>query len=655
MPWKAYPMFRLTIPLVAGIFLSDTLFHGALLWVYLGVATGVGLLGMGVAMIRQQYSARWLFGSMAFLFLFSLGALLVQHKRENVAYHWPLERTIYKGVVEELPQVKSKTYLCKLNVEERLCVDSTDTALLPAKAIPVNRTVMVYIAQDSLSEKLQCGDQLYFYARIAQPQFLDIPGEFDYATYLFRQQVSGTAVVFSGYWQPTGVREPLNLMQKASLWREKILQCYRDWGFIGDEFAVLSALTVGYREELSDELQKTYQMAGVSHILALSGMHVAILWGLLSGVMRPLDRRQPLRWIKCIFLILTLGGFAFLVGLSASVVRAVLMCMLMTVAQAAQRRAFSFNTLAISAFFMLLYNPFYLFNVSFQLSFLAVISILTVYPVVFRIWRPHQFVLRYIWGVIAVSLAAQVGTSPLVIYYFAHFPVYFLLANLIVAPLAFLIIYGAAVIFIISSFSVVHAWMVEVLHHLLWLLNYSMQWVEHLPWSQSGNLHFSAAQVCLLYLLFLLMLGWRLRHSPKWVIAILLVGNLFAGFRLYHVHLSKTIPQLVLARSQLMSYPLVPVWQRDSIYHYKGITVCMLADDRWRNKQGDRLLDIDYMYLCRGYRGGIAPLQKIFRIQKIVLDTSLGSYKLSLLREECQRLGLDYIDMSQKGSFRILL
>lgn len=655
MPWKAYPIFRLTIPLVAGIFLSDTFFQGTMVAAGCSIGIGVCLLGMCLTVKGQGYSTRWLFGSMAFLFLFCVGALSVQYKKGKVAYKWPSERAIYKGVIKETPQTKEKTYLCKLDIEARIAPDSISAGWMVKEAVPVNRTVLVYIAKDSLSEKLQCGDPLYFYARVSQPQQMGIPGEFDYAAYLFRQQISGTAVVFPGYWRHAGMREPLNLKQRASVWREKILQYYRKWGFSGDEFAVLSALTVGYKEELSEELKGTYQTAGVSHVLALSGMHVAILWGLLSGVMRPLDRKRLGRWMKCFFLVVILWAFAFLVGLSASVVRAVVMCMLMTMARAAGERALSFNTLAIAAFLMLLYNPFYLFDVGFQLSFLAVVSILAIYPVVFRAGGNRCSVLRYVWGVVAVSLAAQVGTAPLVIYYFAHFPIHFLLANLIVAPLAFLIIYGAVAVFIFSPFAVVHEWGVKGLDGLLWLLNNSIKWVEHLPFSQYGEVHFSLLQVCLLYFLLLLWVDYRWGKSRRLAVAMLGVLNLFFGVWFYQKQFYRAEPQVVLARSQVMNYPPVEMWQQDSIYHYKGVTICLLADNRWRNKEADRLLNVDYMYLCRGYQGKIAPLQEIFQIKKVILDASLSDYKLNLLKEECKRLGLDYIDLSQKGSFHILL
>ena len=639
-------MFRLTIPLVAGIFLSDHLFGGTISVSALGGGALICLTGMAVWVKCRNYSFRWLFGCMAFIFLFCIGALLVQYKWQSVNYEWSTQEKMYQGVVVDTPQEKAKTYLCKLQVKKKVSA---------MEVLPVNRTVLVYIMKDSLSMNIQCGDHLNFYTCIRTPEKTDVPGEFDYAAYLFRQQISGTAVVFPGYWQWTGERASLTGKQQANVWREKVLDCYRNWGFSGDEFAVLSALTVGYKEELSDELRETYQRAGVSHILALSGMHVAVLWGLLGWILRPLDKSRSLRWVKCGLIVLLLWGFAFLVGLPASVIRAVVMCMLMTVARAAGERTLSLNTLAIAAFFMLLYNPFYLFDAGFQLSFLAVFSILLIYPFLHQCRMVHQPVLRYMWGVMAVSLAAQLGTAPVVIYYFSHFPIYFLPANLIVAPLVLIIIYGAVATFVLSPFVLLHVWVVKGLNALLWLLNSSMQWVEHLPLSHSGGVHFSLVQVSMLYLLLFIVLFYQLHPSRKLLVAILCGINLFIGISCYQFCIKKESSQLILTHSQVKIYPQAEVWQRESISRYKGLNICVLTDHRWQNKAAARLLNIDYMYLCKGFRGKIAPLQRIFKIRKIILDASLGDYKSNQLKEECRSLGLDYIDISPKGSFRILL
>lgn len=642
---KPSPMFRLTLPLVAGIFISYSFFRGTLPVMPVGIALCVCLAGMSVLLKWRNYSFRWAFGCMASVFLFCLGALLLQHQWQCVSYEWAPGERLYRGVVTDAPQEKEKTYLYKVRV---------DSELSDGKMLPVNRTVLVYVMKDSLSRVLQCGDHLDFYTRMRVPESPAVPGEFDYAAYLFRQQISGTAVVFPGYWQPAGKRSPLTLKQQANAWREKMLAQYKDWGFSGDEFAVLSALTVGYKEELTDELREVYQTAGVSHILALSGMHVAILWGLLCLVLRPLGRSRVAEWGRCVLVVTLLWAFAFLVGLSASVVRAVVICMLMTIAHTVGGRVYSLNTLAIAAFFMLLYHPFYLFDVGFQLSFLAVLSILLIYPVFFYSLTVHQPVLRYVWGIMSVSLAAQLGTAPLVVYYFSHFPVYFLPANLIVAPLVFVILYGAVAVFALSPLAALQVWAVKGLDGLLWLLNNSMRWVENLPWSQSGNVHVSLAQVIVLYVLLLMMLAYWVHRSRKWLIALLCGINLFMGVTCYR-YMREEPPQLVFTRSQVKAWPQKELWQQDSIYRCKGMNICVLTDGRWQDKKAAGLLDIDYLYLCRGFRGKIAPLQNLFRIKKVILDSSLSDYRLDRLREECKSLGLDYIDISAKGSYRIFL
>ncbi len=521
---KPYPMFRLTMPLVAGIFLSDVCGSGRWGEGVCAMVT-IGLLIVLLTLYRlQKVAMRGAYGCVAFCFLLSLGAWLTQHRWNCIAYEWHTESCVYQGTVIEPPQEKPKTYLCKVRVDERLSGDL---------AKPVGRTVLLYVGKDSLTAGLQCGDRLRFYTAIARPEQHVLPGGFDYGAYLFRQQISGTGVVFGKNWQTYGEREPLTLAQHAYTWRERIVQLYRDWGFEGDELAVLSALSIGDRAELSDDLEETFRTTGVSHILALSGMHVAMLWGLMMLLLRPFGYRKEVRMVRCAVVIASLWAFAFLVGLGASVVRAVIMCMLMTIAQSVNGQSFSLNTLAIAASGMLLYNPFYLFDVGFQLSFVAVFSILFVS-------RRYKFqaegkgiLLRWGWGLIMVSLAAQIGTAPLVMHYFSYFPVHFLLANLIAIPLSSLIVYGAVLLFVAMPWAWLHGWVVKAMHLLIAALNGGMAWVERLPYARSGDVQLSVLQTFLLYLL--LSLGgvyvFRRRRAvflPALCVLILFVGSLIA-------------------------------------------------------------------------------------------------------------------------------
>ena len=227
-------------------------------------------------------------------------------------------------------------------------------------------------------------------------------------------------------------------------------------GVSGDELAVLSALTIGDKEELSESIVETYSVAGASHVLALSGLHIGFISALLLFVLSPL-------WIRWRFLkpflflsvILLLWGFAFLTGLSSSVVRAVVMCSfgLLSMLIPACRKL-TLNTLGVTAFLMLLFNPVWLFDVGFQLSFSAVAAIVLLQPGLYGLLSVKNRLLRKAWGLVTVSVAAQIGTAPLVMLYFSRFSTHFLLTNLLVIPLVSLIVYAAVILLVLTPFPV---------------------------------------------------------------------------------------------------------------------------------------------------------------------------------------------------------
>ena len=308
------------------------------------------------------YRYRWLFGGTVSLFLLVLGSTVTQIQWDKMNSDWSSEKKVYRGVVQETPVEKEKVMVCKVKTEDR--------------------QVLLSVYKDSLSQTLQSGDNILFYGKIRSPHNAGNPYEFDYASYLLRKQIGGTAYVYAGYWRVMDKQRVLGIKQQALACRDKIVGCYRQWGFKGEEFAVLSALTVGYKEELSDELRESYSVAGISHVLALSGLHVGILWFLLGYMLRPFCRNRAMRILRWVVVTLLLWSFAFVAGLMPSVVRAVIMCMLVELGTLGGKRGKPLNILAIAAFSMLLYSPFYLFDVSFQLSFMAVLAISLCYTLI---------------------------------------------------------------------------------------------------------------------------------------------------------------------------------------------------------------------------------------------------------------------------------
>lgn len=677
-----YPIFRLTIPLAAGIFLSDSwLRSDGWLLPHLVLMGSLGVL-LAWLVNNGSYKGRWLFGAVLCLFLMLLGSFLVQMQWRNVAAGWDKGRKGYRGLVLESPKEREKTVSCKTRVD--------------------GKEVLLYLHKDSLSRSLRCGDEILFYAEIRMPRNSGNPYEFDYASYLLRKQVSGTAYVYAGYWRMAGKTKEMAIRRMALACKEGIVDLYKEWGFSGQELAVLSALTVGDKDDLSAELRETYSVAGISHVLALSGLHIGILWGLLAFLLRPLARNVGLRILKWVIVTLMLWGYAFVAGLPVSVIRAVIMCMLVELGQINGNKTMTLNTLSIAAFLMLLYDPFYLFDVGFQLSFLSVWAIILFYPRLYGLWAVRRKGLKYLWGIVSVSVAAQLGTAPLVMYYFAGFPVYFLLANVLIAPLMVVIMYVALLTFLVSSAPFLHWYVVVVLEYSIRSLNGIAGWVSRLPSSSVGGVCWSAMETALLYGILGGVWGyWHTGHR-KWLIgllagtALLPVVSFWEDFSkeaspavvfysirdhpaVHFIEADKTsylqvggkgnafVPLERISRTsrkreklpapRLLSdgYESQTVWTRHGITQWHGIRVCMLADDYWHDKAAEFVLDIDYMYLCKGYQGKIAPLRNLFRMKSIVLDASLGAYRLGALKEECRILGIDYIDMSEKGSFHIFL
>jgi competence protein ComEC len=251
-------------------------------------------------------------------------------------------------------------------------------------------------------------------------------------------------------------------------------------------------MTLGDRRALSAELKDTYAIAGASHVLALSGLHLGIIYALLSFLVH--GRRW--RIVGQTVLVAAIWAFALLVGLPASVVRAATMLSVCAVLSVGGRRAFSMGVLAFAAIVMLAVSPLSLFDVGFQLSFAAMFSILTILPLLQRVvsseWLQRHRLTGWAWGLMAVSLAAQVGTAPLVAYYFGRLPLYFLLTNFLVVPAAYAILLGSLLILVLPVAAPAVLWVVET-------LNRSLDWLSGLPLSSIEVSHPTVLQVVCVY------------------------------------------------------------------------------------------------------------------------------------------------------------
>ena len=414
-----YPYIRLVIPWIAGVFCGDRFFNGSpeLFW---GILAFCFLAGLSIGCyFLGRYSLRWCFGIAILALCFTGGWVGITWQLQHATgYTFPKEETVYRGWVTDTPETKEHTFLCRVLLKEQR--DSTAIhSIDDCKAI-------LYLQRDSAAAGLKRGDELWVSARISPPVNGQNFDEFDYARYLMRKGISGTGYVASGKWTKQDGMNNLDLKSIASSCRRKMISLYQKLGFSGDELAVLSALTIGDKTELSDSVRESYSVAGASHILALSGLHIGLLYTLLFFILKPIARRGNIgRVIRSVLLLILLWAFAFFTGLSPSVVRSVSMFSILAMADMVGRQPLSLNTLAAAAWLMLFCNPAWLFDVGFQLSFLAVASILLIQKPIYHLITVKGRIGKYIWGLISVSVAAQIGTAPLVMFYFSRFSVHF--------------------------------------------------------------------------------------------------------------------------------------------------------------------------------------------------------------------------------------
>ena len=272
--------------------------------------------------------------------------------------------------------------------------------------------------------------------------------------------------------------------------------------------AVLAAMVLGDKSALTRELRETYATTGASHILALSGLHLGIIYMLLTRL--TLGRRRF--WLTQVLVVLGVWAFALITGLSTSVVRAAIMISLFALFSLGGRRRAPLGVLSFTAIVMLLCNPDSVYDIGFQLSFMAMLGILVFMPLFERMvsvkWMMEHRLVRWLFALMAVSVAAQLGTAPLVAYHFGRFSTYFLLTNLLVIPAATLILYGAVVTLIIPAMGSVLVWMTG-------MLNSALGWMSGLPLSSIEGLHPSWWQVALVYVLEVLFFLLLWRYGPR--------------------------------------------------------------------------------------------------------------------------------------------
>ena len=443
---------------------------------------------------KNQFIKTIWFGMIGYAIMICIGIL-------NVNIHNPLNNsTHYSNVINEK---NDSTKLITLRIREVLKSSYYDDKyivdLIKIDSLKVSGKSILNIKKDPLNNLLKVGDVFMTKTSLRDVNPPLNPGQFNYKNYLEKQYIYHQLFVTKDmlFNLKTSHQTVFGIANKI---REHINFKLIKYSFKPDELAIINAILLGQRQNISEDVYTNYRNAGAIHILAISGLHIGIILIMLSSVFKPLERLRYGIYIKTILIVLILWSFAIIAGLSASVSRAVSMFSIVAVGMHLKRPTNIYNTLAISIFLLLLFKPLFLFDVGFQLSYLAVFGIVSLNPTLDNLWTPKYWLFKKLWQTLTVTLSAQIGILPISLFYFHQFPGLFFLTNLLIIPLLGIILGVGIIILMLAVLNILPMALAKLFGLLINYMNHIVGWVAEQETFLITDIPFSLLYVAVFYL-----------------------------------------------------------------------------------------------------------------------------------------------------------
>jgi competence protein ComEC len=476
------PLVRILLPILVGITVFDTI--GIILNLQTVLIFLLGILVMFSLIntyLLPKFQFSFIYGINVSIFLLFAGYVLAQSRfdlaRPNHFSHFEMDDSMLRIRLIEPVEEKTNSYQLIGKVTHTTKGDT----ILKSRG-----KLVIWLEKDEKAQNLNYGDVIIienYYQSIKEPQN---PNSFNYRRFLARNNIFHQTYRKSGEWFYTNENEGNIIFSTAHSMREKALNILASNGIHGKDFAVASALILGYSEYLDEDLQREFSGAGAMHILCVSGLHVGIIYLVLKLIFGFSLKIQAVKFISTSIIILVIWFYAAITGFSPSVLRASTMFSFVAIGQTFSRSTNIYNTLAGSALVLVLADPMIITRLGFQLSYLAVICIVWLQPWFYKQLYFKNKIADYAWGIITVSIAAQLGTAPLTLYYFNQFPNYFLLTNLVVIPLTGIILKAGILLFILSPFTLISHYAGMILSWILWSMHSYVRMIEGLPGSTTN-------------------------------------------------------------------------------------------------------------------------------------------------------------------------
>jgi competence protein ComEC len=684
--WKQAPFLRLVIPFIAGILLQwYCTLPVQLAWVtFIAGIAALIIFNLRVSFLQYKLSrANGLFINVVFL---CTGLLItyykdIPHQQQwlNNYYH---DKDIITATLEEPLSEKANSFKANASVQASVHQDSLH---------PVKGNIILYFKKDTLSYQLGYGSQVVFSKSLQAIKNSGNPGSFNYERYTAFQGIYQQVFLQPGDYILLPAKNQTWLKHFLFTTREKVLHVITTYIPGEKEAGLAEALLVGYKDDLDKTLVQSYSNTGVVHIIAISGMHLGLIYWLLSILLSPLKKRKQTKWAAPLLVIAGLWLFSLLAGGGPSILRSAVMFSCIVIGESVERKTFIYNSLAASAFILLCINPFWLWDAGFQLSYTAVLSIVIFMKPIYDWFYFKNKMIDGIWKLMAVTLAAQVLTTPVSMYHFHQFPVYFLITNLLAVPLSSLVVLLEIVLSAIAFIPVLAKPVGIILHWLIYAMNSFVEYIENLPFSLWNNMQLNTLQLVLLYGLITALACWLMKKNKTAFFTSLVCLLGFLCIRSYSFISAGSQQQLIvyniprhqaidfingrryffkgdsdlLTDAFLQNFHLNPsrtlhrMNKADSIENlvctnpliiFNTKKIVLIDKDCYYNPLPEKI-NADLIVISKNPPVHMAQLMEVFNCRQIVFDGSNAPWKVNKWKAEAAKLGLYCFYTVDNGAF----
>jgi competence protein ComEC len=678
--WKEAPFVRLLIPLAVGIMIQwHAQFRAS--WLQFGIVVCILAVSIfSILTLKNKFRFQTLNGISINLLCIIFGCLLVFVKDIRHSGDW-FGHASHAGYIlvklEEPLQVKPNSFKALGTIQ----------AIKDKEKMEASQgKVILYFQKDQAFKTLSFGSQILIKNKLQEIKNTGNPGSFDYKQYCLFQGITHQAYLTANDFVL------LNQSQTAFETfifdsREWVIRTIKKYIDGEKEQGLASALLIGYKNDLDKSLVQSYTNTGVVHIIAISGLHLGLIYWLLLLLTQPLAKNKWSKWLRLIIILSSLWLFSILSGAQPSVMRSAVMFSFLALGEIISRQSKVYNNLALSAFVLLCYDPFWLWDAGFQLSYAAVISISAFYKPIYNWFYFTNKGIDFFWKLVAITLAAQLLTLPVSIYHFHQLPLLFLITNIVAVPLSSVILFGE--IFLCAFFFITPLAQAtgKLLHWLIyWMNSYIEQWND-MPFALWKGLSITPLQATLLVILILSASYWLLNRKRHLLYLAVFSSLLFMGLRsisfiqagqqkriiVYNVPKLQAIDIIqgmqynFIGDSELLydnfnrNFHLQPsrliqrvAWNQEIPVQAKNLEVqgkYIFIIDGQNPTIFPQKTNVDLLILSKNPRLYISKLIATGRPGQVVIDGSVPDWKARLWQHDCDSLHIPCFNVTEKGAY----